>query len=270
MKKNINEDYKYLCNANILFEYMEKEIEFAINNKLDLKSECFEGFCILYNGCEYSVGMFLNYNGDNISPYILLDNQRYNSMDDFIENAKLGEFIIREINDNFEIYLINHDSVFLDLNEIKDDKIIKKKEFKYNKELVKLYLFFAIFFTLFAFVSHWLFWKHPLGFIIYIFTDSMASWPVFGYLYYKKRKIIYREGLFTVYGIFNKKIYKIEDIESVIEQPLKGITVKMKNGKKFKFDSFMNNRRYARRILRQNGIEIKDIPFKNYIKFYEK
>lgn len=266
MKKKFDNDLKYLCNINTLLNYMEKEIEFAINNKLDLATD----FYILYKGVDYHLDIWINYNEDKVEPLISLNNQQYNSMVEFKENANLGEILIKNIKDNLEIALIYHDSVYLEENEIKDDKIIKKKEFKYNKELVKLYLLFAIFFTLFAFVSHWLFWKHPLGFIIYIFTDSMASWPVFGYLYYKKRKIIYREGLFTVYGIFNKKIYKIEDIESVIEQPPKGITVKMKDGNKFKFDTFMTNQRYARRILKQNGIEIKHIPFKNYFEFYKK
>ena len=245
---------------------MEKEIEFAINNKLDLATD----FYILYKGVDYHLDIWINYNEDKVEPLISLNNQQYNSMVEFKENANLGEILIKNIKDNLEIALIYHDSVYLEENEIKDDKIIKKKEFKYNKELVKLYLFFAIFFTLFAFVGHWLFWKHTLGFIIYIFTDSMAFWPVFGYVYYKKRKIRQREGLFTVYGIFNKKIYKIEDIESVIEQPPKGITVKMKDGNKFKFDTFMTNQRYARRILKQNGIEIEQIPFKSYFETNKK
>lgn len=67
-----------------------------------------------------------------------------------------------------------------------------------------------------------------------------------------------------MYGVIGEKVYLLEDIESVSEQPPKGITVKMKNGEKFKLDTFMTNQRNARRILKQNGIEIQYIPFKNY------
>lgn len=270
MKKKFDDDFKYLCNVNILFEYMEKEIEFTINSKLDLKGECFEGFNILYNGFEYSVGMFLNYNGDNVSPYILLDDQRYNSMEDFKENAKLGEFLIREINDNFEIYLINHDSVFLNENEIKDDKPINKKKFKYDDSYIKIFLYCAVFFGVFAIICHCCFIGQTGVIIGIIFFDLVAILTIYTYLYYKKKKIIYHNGIFDVYGIIGKKEYKVEDIESASEQPPKGITVKMKNGEKFKIDSFMTNTRYAKRILKQNGIEIKHIPFKNYFEFYKK
>lgn len=268
MKKNIYEDYLYLCNANILFEYMEEGFEVAINSKYDFKGECIDGFCIFYNGYEYRVGMFLNYNGDNISPYVLLDNKKYNSMDDFKENAKLGEFLIREISDNFEVYLINHSSVFLDENEITDDKPINKKEFKYDDGYIKAFFYCAVFFGVVAIIGHCAFIGQTGGIIGIIFFDLTAIFQIYIYFYYKKKKIIYHNGTFDVYGIIGKKEYKVEDIESVSASTT--ITIKMKNDDKFKVDCYMNNYRYVERILKQKGIEISKIPIRNYFEINKK
>lgn len=266
MKKKFDDDFKYLCNVNILFNYMEDEIEFAINNKFDFADD----FYILYKGVEYHIDIWVKYNEDKIELRISLDNQRYNSMADFKENAKLGEILIKNIKDNLEIALIYHDSVYLEENEIKDDKPINDKKFEYSKGLVNIYLFFVIFFSIFAIFLHLIFKGQEGAIIGFVFFDSWALFIIFMYFYYKKKKIVYKNKSFIIYGIFRKKVYLVEDIESASEQPPKGIKVRMKNGKIFKFDPYMTNQRYIKRILKQNGIEIKHIPFKNYFEFYKK
>lgn len=266
MGKKYNDEFKYLCKVNVLFTYMEKEIEFAINNKLDLATD----FYILYKGVEYLVNIGIDYINDETKIDILLDNKHYYSMEKFKNNATLGEFLIKDIKDTLEIVLIYHDSVYLEENEVIDKQTINYKEFKYEKGFVNTFLYCAIFFMFFAVVSRWMFKGQSGNIIGFIFFDMFAFFWLYVYFYYKRKKIMYCRRTFTVYGIISKKIYSVEDIESVSEQPPKGITVKMKNGEKFKFDTFMTNQRYARRILKQNDIEIEHIPFKNYLEFSKK
>ncbi|MBO5349837.1 MAG: hypothetical protein J6A89_08490 [Clostridia bacterium] len=50
------EGFEYICNVNTIFEYMQKEIEFAINNKLELVTE----FIIKYKRKKYNVNIWNN------------------------------------------------------------------------------------------------------------------------------------------------------------------------------------------------------------------
>lgn len=179
MGKKFNDELKYLCKVNVLFTYMEKEIESAINNKLDLATD----FYILYRGVEYHLDIWVNYNGTKIEPRISLNNQLYSSMDEFKENAKLGEILIKDIKDILEIALIYYDSVYLEENEVSANDSINENEFKYSKMFINTFLFCGIFLTLFAVVSRWMFEGQSGNTVGFIFFDSIAIFEIFVYLY---------------------------------------------------------------------------------------
>ena len=84
-KKFDDDDLKYLCNVNVLFTYMKNGMEFLINNK----SELIYDFFVVYKDVYYYINMWTNYKEGKNDLHISLNNQQYNSMEEFKDNAMI-------------------------------------------------------------------------------------------------------------------------------------------------------------------------------------
>lgn len=251
-----NDGFEYICNVDTIFEYMQKEIEFAISNKLGLITE----FIIKYKRTKYYINMWNNTNySKNESKNeidIMLNEEHYKTLEDFKNNAQLNGILIKDIKENIKVILTHHDSRYLEEHQVKDDKPINTKQFKYSKSYCNTLLFCSILFIIFTILSRWMFKGQPGVIVGYICFDSIALLCTYGYLHYKRKKIVYKEKSFIEYGIFSKKTYLVSDIACAEEKAIKGITIIFNNRKKVLISPFMTNYTYARRILQQNNIKI--------------
>lgn len=248
--------FKYVCDVNTIFGYMQEEIDFAISDKVEFVTD----FFIKYRGAEYHINIWNNtsYSKNKIEIDIMLNEKHYNSLDDFKNNAILEGDLIKNIKENLEVIVTYHDSVYLEKHQVCDNKLINTQQFIFNKSYVNTLLFCSIFLVVFAIASRFMFKGQPYVIIGYIFFDSVALLSVYICLYYKRKEIVYKEKSFIEYGIFSKKVYLVKDIVLALEKPVKGITIIFNNQKKFTINPFMTNYCQAKKILQQNDIKIKD------------
>ena len=254
-----NDGFEYTCSINTIFEYMQKEIEFALSNKLGLVTE----FVIKYNRTKYNVNIWNNTdyskNESENDIDIMLNEEHYKTLEDFMNNAQLNGVLIKDIKENIKVILTHHDSSYLEEHQIKFDKPINTKQFKYSKSYCNTWLFLSIFWIIVTILSRWMFKGQPGVIVGYIFFDFIAVLATCACIHYKRKKIVYKEKSFSEYGIFSKKTYLVSDIAYAEEKAIKGITIIFNNRKKVLIHSFMINYTYARRILEQNGIKISKI-----------
>ena len=115
---NISKGYGYVCDVQTIFNFMKKELEFSIENNLEAVTD----FYIYYKESKHHV-IIWNYKASTSKLEaekglsITLDNIEFNSIENFINTAKLENNLISELSGYLKIELTYSDSTFL--NEYK-------------------------------------------------------------------------------------------------------------------------------------------------------
>lgn len=214
--------FKYLCDAKTLFDFMNNEIMTAIENNFSYVTN----FYVVYKNKNYHINIENKNQDGKVISYIYLNNDEYNSLNDFINNAKIANILIKDIKDDLTIILTDSDSVYLESHE-KMSKKINKKTFKYTESIYNTFLFGSIFFLCFALLSPVLFnHQGKTSVIISLVIFSTISILFFiTYLHYKNKIFTFDRDKFILNYLIGKKEVDISNIVSVKEMPLKGLII---------------------------------------------
>lgn len=252
MSKKV-EGFEYICTIKTILNYMQNEIDSAVNN--NEPGFVTEFYIILKNNEKYNVYIMKNDLKESKNEIdIVYNKEHYKSLEQFMNNAKIEDTIIKDVKGNLKVLLPDFSSSYLEEHRVKE--IIHKKTFKADKGVCNLYLFCS---CIMATLSIFLFIVNKdMGFLILlIFPIILGFLP---YMYYKTRKIVYldKEKSFTVNGFSGKKVYLIKDIKHAIKWRVgtKGITIYFNKNKKLNINFAYSNSEYVSRILEQNNISI--------------
>ena len=136
---------------------------------------------------------------------------------------------------------------------------MSNKELKYPEGYTGSMIITSGFFTFFAIAAHWMFKGQPGVKIGYACFDAFAIANIYGYMYFKCKKIVYEDNKFIVSGFLKTtKKYNIEDITKVVETP-GNYFISFKNNKKLTIDKGLNNSSIVVEIMKERNISIKSL-----------
>ena len=74
-------------------------------------------FYVVYKNKNYHINIENKNQDGKVISYIYLNNDEYNSLNGFINNAKIANILIKDIKDDLTIILTDSDSAYLESNE---------------------------------------------------------------------------------------------------------------------------------------------------------